>query len=71
MEEGRLFHGVPPGVPLPPEQAAIPIIVKASIPVTIAEGSQLQQWQVFDSILDLFSIESPGFDKTGSFIDRR
>ena len=71
MEEGRLFHGVPPGMPLPPEQAAIPIIVKASIPVAIAEGSQLHQWQVFDSILDLFSIESAGFDKAGSFIDRR
>ena len=71
MEEGRLFHGVPPGMPLPPEQAAIPIIVKASIPVAIAEGSQLHQWQVFDSILDLFFIESPGFDKAGSFIDRK
>jgi lipid A ethanolaminephosphotransferase len=70
MEEGRLFHGVPPGMPLPPEQAAIPLIVKASIPVTVAEGSQHQQWQVFDSILDLFSIESPGFDKTGSFIEK-
>jgi lipid A ethanolaminephosphotransferase len=70
MEEGRLFHGVPPGMPLPPEQAAIPLIVKASIPVTIAEASQHQQSQVFDSILDLFSIESPGFDKTGSFIEK-
>jgi lipid A ethanolaminephosphotransferase len=70
MEEGRLFHGVPPGMPLPPEQAAIPLIVKASIPVAIAEGSQHQQAQVFDSILDLFSIESPGFDKTGSFIEK-
>lgn len=70
MEEGRLFHGVPPGMPLPPEQAAIPLIVKASIPVAIAEGPQHQQPQVFDSILDLFSIESPGFDKAGSFIFR-
>jgi lipid A ethanolaminephosphotransferase len=70
MEEGRLFHGVPPGMPLPPEQAAIPLIVKASVPVAIAEGSQHQQWQVFDSILDLFSIESPGFDKAGSFIEK-
>jgi lipid A ethanolaminephosphotransferase len=70
MEEGRLFHGVPPGMPLPPEQAAIPLIVKASIPMTIAQGSQYQQSQVFDSILDLFSIESPGFDKSGSFIEK-
>jgi glucan phosphoethanolaminetransferase (alkaline phosphatase superfamily) len=70
MEEGRLFHGVPPGMPLPPEQAAIPLIVKASIPVTIAEGSQYQQPQVFDSVLDLFSIESPGFDTTGSFVEK-
>jgi hypothetical protein len=57
-------------MPLPPEQAAIPLIVKASIPVTIAQGPQYQQSQVFDSILDLFSIESPGFDKTGSFIGK-
>ena len=70
MEEGRLFHGVPPGMPLPPEQAAIPLIVKASVPVKIAEGARIQQPQVFDSILDVFSIESPGFDKSGSFITK-
>ena len=70
MEGGRLFHGVPPGVPLPPEQAAIPLIVKASVPVTVSEGSQVQQSLVFDSILDLFSIEAPGFDQTGSFIGK-
>lgn len=68
MEEGRLFHGVPPGMALPPEQAEIPIIVKGSIPVSIAARSQYQQTEVFDSILDLFAIESPGFDKAGSFI---
>lgn len=69
MEEGRLFHGVPPGMPLPPEQAAIPLIVRSSVPVTVAGGAEYQQAQVFDSILELFSIESPGFDKTGSFIE--
>jgi lipid A ethanolaminephosphotransferase len=70
MEEGRLFHGVPPGMPLPPEQAAIPLIVKASIPVTIAQAPHHRQSQVFDSVLDLFSIESPGFDLAGSFIEK-
>src|SRR5207237_280800 len=32
-ENGALFHGVPPGVPLPKEQAEIPLIVKASVPI--------------------------------------
>jgi len=70
MEEGRLFHGVPPGMNLPAEQAEIPIIVKASTPVSIAARPQYQQPAVFDSILDLLSIESPGFDKADSFIAR-
>ena len=69
MEEGRLFHGVPPGVTLPREQAEIPLLLKASIPLSIAERVQYQQPEVFDSVLDLLSIESREFDKAGSFIE--
>lgn len=69
MEEGRLFHGVPPGMALPTEQAEIPLIVKASMPVDIASKPQYGQPDVFDSILNLFTIESPGFAKSGSFLD--
>ena len=68
MEDGRLFHGVPPGMALPPEQAEIPIIVKSSIPLSIATRPQYSQPAVFDSILALFSIEAAGFDKSESFI---
>jgi lipid A ethanolaminephosphotransferase len=68
MEEGRLFHGVPPGMSLPAEQADIPLLVKASIPLTVQRRPQYVQPDIFDSILDLFSIESPGFDKAGSFL---
>jgi glucan phosphoethanolaminetransferase (alkaline phosphatase superfamily) len=37
MEDGILFHGVPPGVTLPAGQAQIPLIVKSSVPVSIVE----------------------------------
>ncbi len=33
LENGMMFHGVPPGVDLPPEQADIPLIVKSSVPL--------------------------------------
>jgi lipid A ethanolaminephosphotransferase len=69
-EEGRLFHGVPPGMPLPREQAEIPLLVKSSVPVTIASRAQYGQPDVFDTVLSLLSIESPGFDKEGSFLAR-
>jgi lipid A ethanolaminephosphotransferase len=68
MEEGRLFHGMPPGVPLPPEQAQVPLIVKASVPISIVRRDEYPQQDVFDTVLDLFSIETPLFDKGGSFI---
>ena len=35
LEAGRMFHGVPPGMSLPAEQADIPLIVKSSVPVSI------------------------------------
>lgn len=68
MEEGRLFHGMPPGVPLPPEQAEVPLIVKSSVPISIVRRDAYAQQDVFDTVLDLFSIETPLFDKSGSFI---
>jgi lipid A ethanolaminephosphotransferase len=71
MEDGYLFHGMPPGMALPAEQAQIPLIVKASVPITIDKRAEYSQPDVFDTVLDLFSIQSPGFEKTGSFIRKR
>jgi lipid A ethanolaminephosphotransferase len=68
MEEGRMFHGMPPGIPLPQEQAEIPLIVKASVPIRIVGRDEYQQQDVFDTVLDLFSIETAMFDKKRSFI---
>lgn len=71
MEEGRLFHGMPPGISLPPEQAQIPLIVKASIPISVVNRPEISQPDVFDTVLDLLSIESAAFDKRGSFIKKQ
>lgn len=71
MEDGRMFHGMPPGVPLPPEQAEVPLIVKSSVPISIVERPEYQQQDVFDTVLDLFSIQTTMFDNKGSFIKKR
>lgn len=71
MEEGRMFHGMPPGISLPPEQARVPLIVRSSVSISIADRASYSQPDVFDTVLDLFSIESPLFDKRGSFIRRQ
>lgn len=68
MEEGRLFHGMPPGMSLPPEQAQIPLIVKSSVPIAIVDRAEYPQQDVFDTVLDLFGIRTPLFDTSGSFI---
>ena len=68
LENGLMFHGMPPGVPLPKEQAEIPLIVKASVPVEIVPRAQYGQPDVFDTVLDLLSIDARKFDKTGSFV---
>jgi lipid A ethanolaminephosphotransferase len=68
MDEGRMFHGMPPGISLPPEQAQVPLIVKASVPISVIQRDEYPQPDVFDTVLDLFSIETPLFDKSGSFI---
>ena len=56
--------------PLPAEQADIPLIVKSSVPVSIAPRQVYQQGDVFDSVLELFSIQAANFDRAGSFIER-
>ena len=68
LEGGMMFHGVPPGVALPAEQAEIPLIVKSSLPISIERRAVYQQPDVFDSILDLFSIQSTPFNRAGRFI---
>ncbi len=70
LEEGRMFHGMPPGISLPPEQAEVPLIVKASVPIRIAERAEYTQQQVFATVLDLFSIETRFSDPTQSFVRR-
>jgi len=70
MENGLVFHGMPPGMSLPAEQAQIPLIVKSSIPISILGRPEYQQGDVFDTVLDLFSIQSATFDKAGSFIKK-
>lgn len=71
MENDRIFHGMPPGIPLPAEQAQIPLIVKSSIPVSIVKRDEYLQQDVFDTVLDLFSIETALFDKAKSFIKKQ
>lgn len=70
MEDGRIFHGMPPGIALPPEQAHIPLMVKSSVPISIEKREEYSQQNVFDTVLGLFSIESVIRDKKGNFIKK-
>ena len=70
LEDGLMFHGMPPGMSLPAEQAEIPLIVKSSVPISIVQRPDYQQPDVFDTVLDLFSIQSTTFDRAGSFIKK-
>ena len=70
MESGVMFHGMPPGMALPAEQAEVPLIVKSSVPITIARRAEYLQPEVFDTVLDLFSIQTDMFEKSGGFIQR-
>lgn len=70
LEDGRMFHGMPPGMPLPAEQSEIPLIVRSSVPISIVERAQYSQQDVFDTILDLFSIQTTMFDALGGFIKK-
>ena len=71
LEDGRIFHGMPPGIPLPPEQAHIPLIVKSSIPISIVKREEYGQQDVFDTVLSLFSIETKVHDKDRNFITKQ
>jgi glucan phosphoethanolaminetransferase (alkaline phosphatase superfamily) len=71
LEDGRIFHGMPPlGIKLPPEQAHIPLLVKSSIPISVAQREECLQTEVFDTVASLFSIESKITDKKLSFITK-
>ena len=70
MENDRVFHGMPPGIPLPPEQKHVPLIVKSSIPLLIIERQEYRQPDIFDTILDLLSVDSNITDKEGSFLKK-
>ena len=68
LEEGRIFHGMPPGIKLPPEQARIPLLIKSSIPLDIEPRKEYLQTDVFDMVLNLFSIQSEIHEKERGFI---
>ena len=70
LEDGVMFHGMPPGMALPAEQSQIPLIVKSSVPISILKRAEYQQPDVFDTVLDLFSVRAAPFDKAGSFVKR-
>ncbi len=70
LENGVMFHGMPPGMTLPAEQAQIPLIVKSSVPLTVAPRAEYGQPDVYDSVLNLFTIQAAGFDRAGSFLGR-
>jgi len=70
LENGRIFHGMPPGIPLPPEQAEIPLMVKSSVPITVIPQEEYRQQDVYDTVLELFSIESELVGKDKSFIKK-
>lgn len=71
LEENRIFHGMPPGIPLPPEQAEIPLLIKSSVPISIEPRDEYNQTDVFDTVLDLFSIESKTLNQDRVFITRK
>ena len=70
MENGVMFHGMPPGMALPQEQAEVPLIVKSSVPITIAPRAEYLQPDIFDTVLALFSIQTDMFDASGAFIQK-
>ncbi len=70
LENGRVFHGMPPGIDLPYEQAHIPLLVKASIPIQIVKRKEYTQQDVYDTVLDLLSLEINILKKENVFIKR-
>lgn len=70
LENGRIFHGMPPGMYLPEEQARIPLLIKSSIPISIKKQNEYSQQEIFDTILELFNIETAVADRNKSFIKK-
>jgi lipid A ethanolaminephosphotransferase len=70
LEGDRIFHGMPPGIDLPDEQAHIPLLVKSSIDITIKKQEEYKQQDIYDTILDLFSIQIDLLRKDKVFITR-
>lgn len=68
MENDQIFHGMPPGIALPDEQARIPLIVKSSVPITIEKRDKYEQRDIFDTVLSLLSTQSNVSEKERSFI---
>ncbi len=70
LEDGRIFHGMPPGISLPEEQARIPLLVKSSIPLQIEKRQEYQQQDIFDTILNLFSAKTSISEEKRGFIKK-
>lgn len=70
LEGGRIFHGMPPGVALPPEQSDVPLLVKASVPLQVEQREEYPQSDVFDTVLNLLNIESGIVDPARVFLRR-
>ncbi len=68
MENGNIFHGMPPGISLPAEQAHVPLIIKSSIPIHIKKFTKYYQQDIFSTILDLLSIKIDILNENRVFI---
>ena len=71
LENDRIFHGMPPGIKLPEEQAAVPLLVKSSIPIDVIKKDEYKQQDIYDTILDLFSIEIDILKKDRVFVNKK
>ena len=68
LEDDRIFHGMPPGIALPKEQAEIPLLVKASVPISVSKRKEYHQQDIYDTVLDLLSIDIDLLKKDKVFI---
>lgn len=71
LENDQIFHGMPPGIALPDEQAQIPLIIKSSIPITIEKRDEYSQRDIFDTVLSLLSLDCNIAEKNRSFIKKQ
>ncbi|MBS9782407.1 MAG: phosphoethanolamine transferase [Arcobacter sp.] len=70
LENDRIFHGMPPGVALPDEQAQIPLLVKSNIAIKIDKRKEYKQQEIYDTVLDLLSIDVDLLRKDKVFIHK-